>query len=154
MSSNNCRKCDESLTSETACPGVVKAGRGNCQSCQRQINRSPKTRHALLKKVLRRENVPEHDPLWSLDIYTAFIESSSCHYCSGELNSTGIGLDAKKRELGHQHGNVVPCCWECNQVKNAVFSYEEMLILRPALRRIRKNRPSIPHFGSVGFQKK
>lgn len=37
-----------------------------------------------------------------------------CAYCGGE----GGGIDRIDSDKGYEAGNVNPCCWECNQMKN------------------------------------
>lgn len=70
----------------------------------------------------------------------ASLMSQKCHYCGGELNLTGVGLDRKQNDLGYVRDNVVPCCKQCNVVKNNFFTYEEMMFLSPVLETIREAR--------------
>lgn len=63
-----------------------------------------------------------------------------CHYCDGVLNPTGCGLDRKNNEVGYTLENVVPCCQQCNIVKNHFFTYEEMMTLAVTIRQIKNNR--------------
>ncbi len=49
-----------------------------------------------------------------------------CEYCGQELNPTGSGLDRKDSSVGYILANVVPCCRNCNRVKNSILTYEEM----------------------------
>lgn len=103
-------------------------------------SRSLKGRHARVKYLLKKEGVSKFDPLWGINYYAEIIRSDECHYCLGSLNLTGTGLDAANNSDGHVGHNVVPCCWVCNKVKFDHFSYEEMMMLSPILRDIRKQK--------------
>lgn len=63
--------------------------------------------------------------------------SRPCHYCRGELNPTGCGLDRIDNFTGYTENNVVSCCKQCNIVKNCFFSYDEMMLLSPVLTELR-----------------
>ena len=41
---------------------------------------------------------------------------------------------------GHEIGNVVPCCYECNVARGNNFSFEEMLLIGKAIKKIKKER--------------
>lgn len=81
------------------------------------------------------------DQIWdiSFEDFEVLIKNR-CHYCDGELNKTGCGLDRKNNNLGYIAGNVVPCCKECNAVKNSFFTYEDMMLLSPVLKQIRRQK--------------
>ena len=78
--------------------------------------------------------------MWSFHFYESLIHEASCHYCLGPLSETGGGLDRIVNSVGHTCYNVVPCCRQCNRIKGHDISYKEMLILAPALRKIRIER--------------
>ena len=65
------------------------------------------------------------------------IYNGKCIYCGDTAN---IGLDRIDNKRGHEIGNVVPCCYECNVARGDNFSFEEMLILGKTIRRIKKSR--------------
>jgi len=109
----------------------------------RKHNTSLKAKHARLKKQLLKERVVETDPLFSLNFYAEIIKDGLCHYCQRSLNPFGHGLDRVKNELGHVSNNVVPCCAVCNTIKGAHFSYDEMMLLVPTLRAIRKQQEKV-----------
>jgi hypothetical protein len=77
-----------------------------------------------------------------LDIatYSTLIQSR-CHYCDGVLNETGSGLDRVDNTKGYSVDNVVPCCKNCNVMKNSFLTYDEMLVVMKALKEYR-NGPS------------
>jgi hypothetical protein len=101
---------------------------------------TPRGRHTQIKEWLRRELIPQTDSLWSLNYYTEILRDGVCHYCLDSLNLSGHGLDRMDNSNPHACWNVVPCCWECNTIKSSRFSYEEMMLLAPALREIRRRR--------------
>lgn len=63
--------------------------------------------------------------------------AEGCHYC-GDINR--VGLDRIDNFIGHIKTNVVACCYSCNCARNNNFSYEEMLILGEAIRKIKSCR--------------
>lgn len=68
---------------------------------------------------------------------TDIIYNGKCIYCGDTHN---IGLDRIDNSRGHEIGNVVPCCYECNVARGDNFSFEEMFILGKTIRQIKKNR--------------
>lgn len=102
--------------------------------------RTPRGRHNQVKEALRKEGAPLSDALWSLNYYTEIIKDGTCHYCLGPLNRSSHALDRMNNDRPHVCWNVVPCCWWCNERKKADLSYEEMMLLAPALREIRRRR--------------
>lgn len=65
------------------------------------------------------------------------IRNSKCVYCGDTHN---IGLDRIDNNRGHEIGNVVPCCYECNVARSNNFSMEEMKVIGSAIRKIKKMR--------------
>lgn len=72
------------------------------------------------------------------------LTSSNCHYCGkipskiyykegckGEYKFNGV--DRKDNSRGYTLDNSLPCCWECNNIKSNILSYEEMIIVAKAL---------------------
>jgi|HubBroStandDraft_6_1064221.scaffolds.fasta_scaffold1037300_1 hypothetical protein len=105
---------------------------------------TPEFRHAQLVRRLEREKVPSTDLLYRFGFYASLIEANSCTYCEGPLSPTGHALDRIVNSKGHRCFNVVPCCARCNSIKgdDDNLTFEEMLILRPALIEIRIRRGS------------
>jgi len=60
-----------------------------------------------------------------------------CVYCG---DTHRIGCDRVDNNKGHTKDNVVPCCYECNTVRNNNFTYEEMKILGKTIKEIKSNR--------------
>jgi hypothetical protein len=72
-----------------------------------------------------------------------YLLSLPCEYCKESLNETGHALDRKDSTVGYLFTNVVPCCYNCNKIKNDILTYEEMLAAMEAVLEVRaKNNPS------------
>jgi hypothetical protein len=111
-----------------------------CIECEKKRIKSrsmlPKQRWANARRRSARSGETWEIPL---ETYVKII-SKRCHYCNGELNPTGCGLDRKDNEIGYLTENVVPCCKECNIIKNQFFTYKEMLLLSMTIKKIKKER--------------
>ena len=116
--------------------------KSRCHSCEsvasKKFDSSLRGRWSHSKsKAIKKNNAD----WWSIpedDYY--FLVSQPCHYCSGPLSPSGVGLDRKDNSIGYTMANVVPCCRQCNIIKNDFLSYSEMLLLVPALKQIREER--------------
>lgn len=53
-----------------------------------------------------------------------------------------MGVDRKDSSKGYVEGNLVPCCFVCNQVKGDRFSEEEMAEIGVAMRNVWRQRLS------------
>lgn len=113
---------------------------GRCRACRSEASREnlrlPQSRWTVGRSIAKRRGIP-----WdiSLEDYLPLI-SRPCHYCGGPLAPTGGGLDRMDNEGTYSIDNVVPCCRGCNTVKGERFTYDEMLLLAPALQRIHQER--------------
>lgn len=112
---------------------------------KRTVSRSRRlisVRHSKLLTLFktRREQIPQTDLIYSRHFYEELVRDGACHYCLGPLSPTGHGLDRINNSLSHSAFNVVPCCKSCNQKKSYDTTYDEMMLLAPALREIRKRR--------------
>ena len=65
------------------------------------------------------------------------LTNKPCIYCGDTHN---IGLDRIDNSKGHTKDNVVPCCVECNTVRNDLFTVEEMIKLGKTIRQIKDDR--------------
>ena len=63
-----------------------------------------------------------------------------CVYC-GDTNK--LGCDRIDNNKGHTKDNVVPCCFECNTVRNNYFTYAEMRRLGALIKQIKEERAGI-----------
>lgn len=52
-----------------------------------------------------------------------------CDYCGGVLPATGYGIDRKDNTRGYTPDNCLPCCANCNTMKGALLTYEEMKLV-------------------------
>jgi hypothetical protein len=69
--------------------------------------------------------------------YKGLIEKP-CEYCQKELNKTGSCLDRADSSIGYTLSNSVPCCHDCNLIKNNLLSHAEMKLVSRFLERFRK----------------
>lgn len=84
--------------------------------------------------------------------FRSFTSVELCHYCEaiiewqpfyakqGEAGHQKYFLDRKDNTLGYAKDNLVVCCTSCNMVRGSRFTYEEFLLLAPALKLIRLRR--------------
>lgn len=82
------------------------------------------------------------------------LTSSNCHYCQKpprqnnnrkhsnpkykdkmrfKIDYIYNGVDRINSDLGYTKNNCVPCCGDCNLIKNDILSYEEMKVVIAAL---------------------
>lgn len=79
------------------------------------------------------KNICDIDIDWMIEnIFT-----KSCVYCG---DNKKIGCDRIDNSKGHTKDNVVPCCIECNAARNNNFTYDEMLEIGKAIRKVKENR--------------
>lgn len=72
--------------------------------------------------------------------FTDILEKG-CHYCGDELKKTGgYSLDRRDPKGGYTLDNVLPCCAECNFIKNHHLTVEETLVAVKAVRKYRMDR--------------
>jgi len=67
----------------------------------------------------------------SLEAFSEII-CQPCHYCGNKspIENRLIGADRIDNLKGYESDNVVPCCWDCNQMKGSKTSDEFLSILR------------------------
>lgn len=65
------------------------------------------------------------------------VYNGRCIYCGDTHN---IGLDRVDNTKGHEIGNVVPCCYECNVARSNNFSHEEMFLIGKTIGEVKLNR--------------
>ena len=170
MKSGLCSTCRIVLTPDNCNVASLKRGSGYCRACTKKYRRKrrsldvvykrkynkehaeeiskwregycskPIPRHAQVKVQLKKDKVPSFDLLWNLRYYTEIIREGICHYCLGDLNPSSHALDRVNNDGPHACWNVVPCCRYCNKKKSNDTTYEEMMLLAPALREIRRRR--------------
>lgn len=69
--------------------------------------------------------------------YFAIVTPDKCHYCPGKLNTGGYSLDKIDNTKIYELGNVVPCCWKCNNLKGDYLTVEETVEIVKLLKKIR-----------------
>ncbi len=73
-----------------------------------------------------------------------------CTYCQKEADKTiksaeskshikYTGIDRKDSSKGYTKENIVPCCTQCNMIKNNLLSYEEMIEVMKLVKKMREN---------------
>ena len=57
-----------------------------------------------------------------------------CHYCHGSIiNNKGVGLDRIDNSKDYIIDNVLPCCGDCNKIRNTILTVEEMEVAMKAI---------------------
>lgn len=73
----------------------------------------------------------------SRELFSEIIKNP-CTYCGVSLaNSVGHCLDRLNNSAGYVPGNVVPCCGDCNHVRNSILTPQEMLAAMKAVKQVR-----------------
>ena len=157
MANGLCPVCAVVLAEDNCPPSVLARKQGYCFRCLKKRNgdyysnnkvdclvstkirmRTLRGRWTHLKVRLRKEATPKSDSLWNFDSYSSLVTGAVCHYCLGSLSEASHSLDRKDNSLGHVYSNVVPCCKQCNEIKGARFTYEQMMLIAPSLQKIRQ----------------
>ena len=80
----------------------------------------------------------------SFEEFLVFTDTKECHYCSTDIlwdeRGQRTNLDRKDNNLGYTKENCVVCCRECNVVKGARFTYEQMLQIGELIKSWRTQR--------------
>lgn len=147
---SNCSGCNIILSSENSAPSVLRKG-GTCRKCRREstevrdriikYRKTPKGRYSHLKTTARIHNRPLE---LSRDEFVIIIGNSICSYCSGNLDSSGYGLDRVDQSKGYTKDNCVPCCGQCNRWKGRLEglgfpSLRAIELLREVIERRKEN---------------
>lgn len=98
--------------------------------------KSIKGRYLYLKCDAKRRNL-ELD--LTLEEYAKLIEPNICYYnCGNPLSPTCSGLDRLNNYKGYTVTNVIPCCRNCNVMRNNVLTSEETAEVVKLLQKLRK----------------
>ena len=106
-------------------------------SYQKKIKLTPKRKFGQGKK-----SALERELEWELsfDEYKDII-CNSCHYCSDDLAEWGgTSLDRIDNEVGYILTNVLPCCGNCNKIRNTFLTVEEMEVAMAAVLKLREDK--------------
>lgn len=69
--------------------------------------------------------------------------NSNCYYCGFDTKlQAGINLDRLNNNKGYMLNNVVPCCKNCNFIKNSILTCKEMICVVKLIKRIRNTTNS------------
>lgn len=61
------------------------------------------------------------------DQYDTLVLGASCSYCMEPLPKEGVGLDRIDNDKGYSLDNVLPCCGDCNYLRQDLLTPEETL---------------------------
>lgn len=98
-----------------------------CKECSKQYQQTAPRRFAECKQKAASKGKAFN---LTLDTFTK-ITSNPCHYCNDHRNSH-VGIDRINSGKGYVQGNVLPCCWTCNAMKNShslKFFYEHITLI-------------------------
>jgi len=77
--------------------------------------------------------------VWSITLeeYEKLLQQD-CHYCKRNLlTATGVNLDRVDNSKGYTLDNVLPCCGDCNIIRNTKLTVREMEVAMQAVMRLR-----------------
>lgn len=79
---------------------------------QKEYFQTKKGKYLWYKRIAKKRNIS-----WQLT-YKDFLTfwQKPCYYCRDKIKT--IGLDRIDNSRGYKMGNVVSCCWKCNQMKS------------------------------------
>lgn len=79
----------------------------------------------------------------TFEAYTKIVENP-CYYCEEKLWSKpgqyGSSLDRIDNSVGYVEGNILPCCWNCNCARNAVYTVDEWKVGIKAIQEFRRTK--------------
>lgn len=108
-----------------------------CEVCvPNQKESAKKYRNGLNGKFLQyRSNAKKRNIDFDLTIeeFSKFWQKP-CFYCGSDIDT--IGIDRVDSDLGYVEGNMVPCCFTCNQSKNDLSLSEWVCHLKSVLRNL------------------
>lgn len=79
---------------------------------------------------------------WEIDFESyKLLQENNCFYCSDTLlNKTSIGLDRIDNSRGYELLNVLPCCGDCNKIRQDKLTVYEMIHVSSCLKRLRSGK--------------
>jgi hypothetical protein len=106
----------------------------------KRASMSPEQKRAFFEKPLRRyfslTNRAKNGGLncdISREVYFELIKSP-CFYCAKSLeHEAGFSLDRIDNTKGYSLENVVPCCGDCNRIRNNILTSKEMKVAMTAV---------------------
>lgn len=125
-----------------------RAGRLYCSACKTARSLYATTQNNL-KSGFNRKNKGSPEMGVSADEFCRWRKAQDlrCHYCGIRQEDIPVvrmksqiqrdvrvlGVDRIDSSLGYAVGNLVPCCFVCNQIKGDRFSAQEMLAIGQAV---------------------
>jgi 5-methylcytosine-specific restriction endonuclease McrA len=123
------------------------------------IGHTEETREKLKQATIRQFKLRPHESVYhtllcnarrrNLEVTLTFeefldiIKVGECFYCGAHLywpeynakkTSQASNLDRKDNTKGYLSGNVVACCWSCNNIKREHFTFEQFVEIGKLLR--------------------
>jgi hypothetical protein len=165
-----CDSCREKQRLKSAAASKKRREQGLCWSCNNRAKDGHTMCHRCLELMKKKYDMNRQSQLdarktiyryrdavrnatkkgreWTIpeDVFWKLI-ADPCHYCGGPCGVYGVGLDRKDNDKGYTEENCVPCCKRCNYTKGYFFTYEDMLVLAPAIREIDRRRNG--NFGNI-----
>lgn len=145
----DCKECDSQIKVRK---DHFQSHQGVCRTCRHVLftnNCKKKPFQALYNKFIKyckRKNI---EMLISYEEFVLYTSINVCHYCCGTITWTKyntqyyggkFNLDRKDCNGSYSLNNCVICCSFCNYLKSNKFTYEEFLLLSPALKTIMNNK--------------
>lgn len=91
------------------------------------------------KGTAKRRQIPF---ILTFDEYLKII-SSGCRYCGKDLyKETGHSLDRLDGNCGYESLNLVPCCGDCNTIKNSILTETETVEVVKFIKQLRNKTGS------------
>lgn len=120
-------------------PEIAKRYSKRTANYQNKIAREIPRRY---NKLIYKSNHQKQEFRLSLSEYESLVKKG-CYYCGKSLlNETGSALDRKDCTKGYTSDNVLPCCGQCNQIRNVHLTVEEMKIAMTAVLEFRRRHAS------------
>lgn len=143
----NCLDCGIEINLQS---GSFKTHSGKCRRC---VQKGIPYAHIYNELSRSHSNHRGIEVTMTLEEFLDIIAIHKCHYCEddvifhkhsrdseGNHLSRAYQLDRKENSIGYTKDNCVVCCWECNRLKSDRFTYDEFILLSPALKQIMNNR--------------
>ena len=91
---------------------------------------------------ISKSKAKQRDLCWNinLDQFTDLI-NKPCYYCGISLiNFTNSSLDRINNDLGYLVDNVLPCCGDCNKIRQDKLTVDEMKVAMEAILNYRNSK--------------
>jgi len=128
-----CSTCGTNITKQSKS--------GKCSVCSQRKGPPFKRLWSKVKKSAERKNLPFEI---TVDDFQWFSQFKRCHYCEGKIEWIPYGKHAHRTNLdriipeeGYIVGNLVVCCWKCNEARGSRFRYSEFCKLKEGLKQAR-----------------